>query len=113
MARDNEITSQICRNELLGLLNTMTPFEQQRITAEIVAPVVDVAEVAADEPVVNESSRFSIRFAAPAAAAPTPAPAPATPMTSAEPQQRMSSLAIALTSFGVTLAIGALVIMAA
>lgn len=34
---DLEITCQIPREELLGLLNTMTPLEQQRITAEFAA----------------------------------------------------------------------------
>jgi hypothetical protein len=34
---DLETTSQIPRDELLGLLNTMTPHDQQRITAEFVA----------------------------------------------------------------------------
>jgi len=37
---DLEITCQMKRDELLGLLNTMTPVEQQRITAEFAA--VDV-----------------------------------------------------------------------
>ena len=30
-----EVTCRIPREELAGLLNTMTPFEQQRITAEM------------------------------------------------------------------------------
>lgn len=36
--RGDEITAQIPRAELLGLLNTMSPFEQQRVTAEFAAP---------------------------------------------------------------------------
>jgi hypothetical protein len=42
---DLEITCQIPRDELLGLLNTMTPIEQQRITAEMpaVAPPAEFA----------------------------------------------------------------------
>jgi hypothetical protein len=131
MARDDEITSQICRNQLLGLLNTMTPFEQQRITAEIVAPIVELADLAEPVPVATDSvSSFSIRFAkatvAPPPVAPMPVPQPAAaapvlqpaaarpaPSASATEQARLSSLAIVLTSFGVTLAIGALVMMAA
>jgi hypothetical protein len=42
---DLEITCQFPRDQLLGLLNTMTPIEQQRITAEMPA-VVPPAEVA-------------------------------------------------------------------
>jgi hypothetical protein len=34
---DLETTCQIPRNELLGLLDTMTPHDQQRITAEMAA----------------------------------------------------------------------------
>jgi hypothetical protein len=37
LAMDIENTCRIPREELLGLLNTMTPFEQQRITAEMAA----------------------------------------------------------------------------
>lgn len=37
---DLETTCRIPRDELLGLLNTMTPVDQQRITAEFAAPVV-------------------------------------------------------------------------
>jgi hypothetical protein len=39
-----ETTCRIPRDELLGLLNTMTPIEQQRITAEFaaVAPPSDL-----------------------------------------------------------------------
>jgi hypothetical protein len=42
---DLEITCQIPRDQLLGLLNTMTPIEQQRITAEMpaVSPPADFA----------------------------------------------------------------------
>ena len=36
-AMDFETTCRMPRSELLGLLNTMTPIEQQRITAEIPA----------------------------------------------------------------------------
>lgn len=37
---DLETTCRMPRDELLGLLNTMTPVDQQRITAEFAAPAV-------------------------------------------------------------------------
>jgi hypothetical protein len=37
---DLETTCRIPRDELLGLLNTMTPVDQQRITAEFAAPAM-------------------------------------------------------------------------
>lgn len=47
-----ETTCRIPRKELLGLLNTMTPHEQQRITAEM--------------PVVSPPSDLVIKFREPA-----------------------------------------------
>lgn len=47
MRSPNEtITSRIPRHELVGLLDTMTPFEQQRVTSEFKA--VTVADIEAD-----------------------------------------------------------------
>lgn len=47
MREDVETTSRIKREELLGLLNTMTPMSEQRITAEMVAVVEPAPD---DEP---------------------------------------------------------------
>jgi hypothetical protein len=54
---DLETTCQIPRDELLGLLNTMTPHDQQRITAEFAAvDMPDEVKVRFREP---KKSRFT------------------------------------------------------
>lgn len=71
MRHPNEIiTSRIPRQELVGLLETMIPFEQQRVTAE--HEVVDVAEIIASLPadidVIQRTStlELTVRFSPPA-----------------------------------------------
>lgn len=80
MRHPNEIiTSRIPRAELVGLLETMVPFEQQRVTAE--HEVVDVAEIIASLPadidIIQRTSTLgvTIRFApkgTPVVTKPTP-----------------------------------------
>jgi hypothetical protein len=57
LAMSLETTCRMPREELLGLLNTMTPIEQQRITAEMT--------------VATPSPEFAIRFTEPKRAART------------------------------------------
>jgi hypothetical protein len=60
-----ETTCRIPRDELLGLLNTMTPHDQQRITAEMPAvmpPEDDNGETQAGAPPAD----FVIKFKQPA-----------------------------------------------
>src|SRR5690349_3949785 len=72
LAMEIENTCRIPRDELLGLLNTMTPFEQQRITAEmpaveLPAEIVDeiAAELADEMPAAPPPADLVIKFREP------------------------------------------------
>ena len=93
MRNSNEvITSQIPRAELAGLLETMTPVDQQRVTAEIA-----VVEVPGDDVVV--------RFMKPSI--------PDLPVVSLEPEKHLPRWAIVLGSCVFTLMLAGLMFAAA
>lgn len=93
MRPSNEvITSRIPRAELDGLLETMTPIDQQRVTAEIPA-----VEVPADDVVVRFMRTSTPQF----------------PTTSTEPQKRLPRWAIVLGSCVFALMLAGLMVAAA
>ena len=126
------ITSRIPRTELIGLLDTMTPFENQRVTAEMEA--VDVVEIVSTMPAelittqpfelidevepdeqpagsTTSSLDFVVRFVSHAGSplAGTPAPQVAAPAT----EKKLPSWTIVVASGAVTLLLGCLTMAAA
>ncbi len=127
MRSSNEtITSRIPRIELVGLLDTMTPWEQQRVTAEIKAvdeadleaaeivspiPLQDAAqEVQSTAPATTSQLDLVVRFVSHAGTPLTVTPPPSA-TTTTEP--RLPSWAIVAGSCVVTLMLGCLTMAAA
>lgn len=107
------ITSRIPRTELIGLLDTMTPFDQQRVTAEIEVPA-EILPVEDDVPQSTSQLDIFVRFVSHAG---SPLSADPAPPVLPEPQtvetKRLPSWAIVVASGVVTLLLGCLTMAAA